>query len=105
MSKEFDRIEVLWDFVLCQDATDDFYELSSKALVVDSGESNMTSENLRVFKVVKLPKGVETFEATSGLKLCVGDMVVSIAHGVDAMLDGIVYKLFESKYIVAKLEK
>ena len=62
----------------------------------------MSSDNLHLFEVVKLP---EKELDENYLDVSVGDRIISISTGTDLRIDGTDYKLFDLKYITAKIGK
>ena len=96
-----DEMKIIGDFVLCKDVTLDA-ERGSKGLVLVNPEDNrMSSDNLHLFEVVKLPEhGVDE---NKYVPLRIGDRIISISTGNDLRIDGEDYKLFELKYITAKV--
>lgn len=102
-----DDIEILQDFALCEDVTDicNFTDAIHHEMYWGAcSDERMSSDNLRIFKIVKLPKNELSWEK-EGFSLRVGDKVLCIALGFDVKFDdGKVFKMHELKYITAKFE-
>jgi len=92
---------VIGNFALCKDVGG----IEPSRFWVDSSNTDMTTDNLRFYEIVKLPDNKQTFDF-NGFLLSVGDVVISIATGTDVRFedDPQQYKLFDLEYITAKKE-
>ena len=97
-----DDMKILGDFVLCKDVTEEVNG-NRKMFLVNPTDNRMSSDNLHIFEVVKVPE--EKPDERKYLPVSVGDRVISISTGTDIRIKDVEYKLFELKYITAKLEK
>ena len=96
----FDEMKIIGDFILCKDVTEEVN--GGKHLFLATPEDNrMSSDNLHIFQVVKVPEKVT--DQSKYLPLEVGDRIISISTGNDLRIDGKDYKMFELKYITAKI--
>lgn len=96
-----DEMKIIADFVLCKDVTK---EVNGSATLLTLGtpeDDRMSSDNLHIFEVVKLPE--RKIDPDKYLDLKVGDRVISISTGSEYKIDGDDYKLFHLQYITAKL--
>ena len=103
---DLEKFSIIGDFVLCEEIPigKSDQDSSSKEFIIKHENSEMTSDNLLWFKVVKLPNNADSI-TTNGFSLGVGDEVISISLGTEVgFSDMKKYKIFETKYIVAKRE-
>ena len=94
-----DEMKIIGDFVLCKDVT---AEVKGGLFLATPEDDRMSSDNLHLFEVVKLP---EKELDENYLDVSVGDRIISISTGTDLRIDGTDYKLFDLKYITAKIGK
>ncbi len=93
-------MKIIGDFVLCKDVTEGV-NATSTFLVTSPEDNRMSADNLHIFEVVKLPE--KAIDQSKYLPLEIGDHVISISTGNDLRIDGKDYKMFELKYITAKI--
>lgn len=97
-----DEMKIIGDFILCKDVTEEF-NAGSKLFIATPEDNRMSSDNLHIFEVVKIPeKGIDI---NTYFDLAPGDRIISISTGTDLRIDGKDYKLFDLKYITAKIRK
>lgn len=98
-----DEMKIIRDFVLCKDVTKEVNGTSTNLFLGTPEDDRMSSDNLHIFEVVKLPE--HKIDTDKYLDLSIGDKVISISTGTGYKIDDHNYKLFELQYITAKLDK
>lgn len=96
-----ERMNIVGDFVLCKDVTKEVNGSTTLLTLGTPEDDRMSSDNLHIFEVVKLPGKIDTDKY---LDMKVGDRVISISTGSDYKIDGDDYKIFHLQYITAKLD-
>lgn len=94
-------MRIIGDFVLCKDVTKEVNGSTTLLTLGTPEDDRMSSDNLHIFEVVKLPE--HKINTDRYLDLNIGDRVISISTGNDFKIDGIDYKMFELQYITAKI--
>ena len=94
-------MRIIGDFVLCKDVTKEVNGSTTLLTLGTPEDDRMSSDNLHIFEVVKLPE--RKINTDRYLDLNIGDRAISISTGNDFKIDGIDYKMFELQYITAKI--
>lgn len=84
----------------CWNADDSSAASSNKFLASTKIDNRLSKDNLKLYKV-KWVKGDGKFKKIS---LKVGDVVMTEALGIDIELEGKKYKIFDTDFIVAKVD-
>ena len=96
-----DEFKIIGDFVLAKDVTLETERGKGGLFFVSPEDDRMSSDNLHLFEVVKLPE--HGIDEERYVPVEIGDRIISISTGSDLRIDDRDYKLFELKYITAKI--
>lgn len=87
--------------VICEECWN--ADSSNSFTIAEKKDDRLSKDNLKLYKVKWVYGGVESFSYPK-IDLSVGDVVMTEALGIDIMLEGRMYKIFDTDYIITKVK-
>lgn len=87
--------------VICEECWN--ADSSNSFTIAEKKDDRLSKDNLKLYKVKWVYGGGNSFSYPK-IDLTVGDVVMTEALGIDIMLEGRKYKIFDTDYIVTKVK-